>query len=97
MRPRSAAGPESHHESPRAVGSSVSRGSQRSMMEQNSTSFLAIGVVIGYMVLAATTGVVLSGVIPVMLSINAIGKGEKLAPLALIAAGMAVAFALGLI
>jgi hypothetical protein len=76
---------------------SVSGRSQPSMLEQNSTSFLAIGVVIGYLVLAATTGVVLLGIFPVILSINAIGKGEKLAPLAMFAAALAVAFALGLL
>lgn len=66
------------------------------MLEENATSFVAIAVVIGYLLLAASTGIMLLGVIPVMLSVNAISKGEKLAPLALLASMMAVAFALGL-
>jgi len=66
----------------------------QSLYQRNSMTFTTLAVVIGYLVLAATTGIVLLGILPGMLSIRAVGRGEKLAPLAVIAAVGAVAFSL---
>jgi hypothetical protein len=67
---------------------------QRSLIERNPTSAQAVGVVILYLVLASTTGIVLLGIFPVLLSVRAFQRGEQLAPVALIAAALAVTFSL---
>jgi hypothetical protein len=68
----------------------TSAGQQKSLVQQNPTSFTALGVVAGYLVLAFTTGIVLFGIFPVLLSVRAFNRGEKLAPLAAIGAAVAV-------
>ena len=65
-------------------------GQQQSIVQQNPTSFTALGVVAGYLVLAFTTGIVLFGIFPVLLSVRAFNRGEKLAPLAALGAAVAV-------
>src|SRR4051794_1875407 len=67
--------------------------SQRSLMEQNSATFLALAVIVGYLVLAATTGIVLIGIFPALLAYRALKSGEKLAPLAIAAAAIAIVLA----
>jgi hypothetical protein len=57
----------------------------------NRFSWTAIGFAAGYLVLAATTNFVLLGIIPVMSSIRAFQRREKLAPFAAIAAVVTVA------
>jgi len=69
-------------------------GRPRSGASSNSTSFTAIAVVALYLVIAASTGIVLLGVLPVMLSVRAFQRGEKLAPVALAGAAIAVLVAL---
>jgi len=66
----------------------------RGSASSSSTSFTAIGVVALYLLIAASTGIVLLGVLPVMLSIRAFQRGEKLAPVALAAAALAILVAL---
>jgi hypothetical protein len=50
----------------------------------NRLSFTAIGIEALYLVIAATTGAFLIGILPLFLSIRALSAREKLAPLALI-------------
>jgi hypothetical protein len=73
---------------------SYSAASQPTIVERNRTTLTALAVVVGYLVLAKTTGVVLLGIFPVMLSIRAFQRKEQLAPLALLAAAVAVVFSL---
>jgi hypothetical protein len=67
---------------------------QPTVLERNRTTLTALAVVVGYLVLAKTTGIVLLGIFPVMLSIRAFQRKEQLAPLALLAAAVAVVFSL---
>jgi hypothetical protein len=69
-------------------------GSQQSLIAQNSTTFTAIAVAIGYVLLAATTGIVLLGIVPAMLAFRAFSRGEKLAPLGVLAAAGAILYSL---
>jgi hypothetical protein len=62
-----------------------------SFASQNSLSLTAIGVVAAYIVLAVTTHIVLLGIFPVLMSVRAIKRKEPLAPLAVVAAIVAVA------
>jgi hypothetical protein len=71
----------------------VGQGQQVSFAKQNSLSLTAAGVVALYVVLALTTGVVLLGIFPVILSVRAIGRKEPLAPIAVVAAIVAIAVA----
>lgn len=71
--------------------------SQQSLIERNSTSFTTMGVVAGYVLLAAATGIVLFGIVPVMLAIRAFNRGEQLAPLAMLSAAAAVLLALSVL
>ena len=59
----------------------------------NSFSWTAIGFAAGYLVLAVTTNFVLLGIVPVLSSVRAFQRGEKLAPLAAVAAAVTVATA----
>ena len=59
----------------------------------NSFSFTAIGFAAAYLVLAITTNFVLLGIVPVLSSVRAFQRGEKLAPLAAVAAAVTVATA----
>ena len=65
-----------------------------SVFQRNQGSFTVFGVVIGYLVLAATTGIVMLGIFPVMLATKAMRRREPLAVVALVAAGLAVVAAL---
>jgi len=64
-----------------------------SFAKQNSFSLIAIGVAAAYILIAMTAHIVLIGVIPIMVSIRAFKNRERLAPIALIAAILAVVFA----
>jgi hypothetical protein len=76
----------SGHVGPRLVGTrGVARG-----RGPNSFSLTAIGFSAAYLVLAFTTGFVLLGIVPVMSSIRAFQRGEKLAPFAALAAAVTV-------
>jgi hypothetical protein len=66
---------------------------QLSFAKQNSLSLTAIGVVALYVVIAMSSHVVLLGIFPVMLSVRAISRKEQLAPVAVIAAIVAVVVA----
>jgi len=72
----------------------VQHAPKQSLTEGNTVSVTAIAVVIAYIVLAASTGIVLLGIFPVALSVRAFRRGEKLAPVALGAAILAVLLAL---
>ena len=67
---------------------------QSTVVERNRTTLTALAVVVGYLVLAKTTGIVLLGIFPVMQSIRAFQRKEQLAPLALVGAAVAVVFSL---
>jgi hypothetical protein len=73
---------------PVAVQPSTSR------MEGNPASMTAIGFAVAYVVLAVTTGIVLLGIVPAMWTFRAFSRGEKLAPVALLAAGVAIALSI---
>lgn len=60
----------------------------------NSFSWTAIGFAGAYLVIAATTSFVLLGIVPVMSAIRAFQRGEKLAPVAAIAAVVTVGSAI---
>lgn len=62
---------------------------------RNSLSLWTGGVVAVYLVLAFTSRIVLIGILPLMLSIRAMGRREPLAPFALAAAILAIVVALG--
>jgi hypothetical protein len=66
----------------------------QSLLRSNRTTFTAIAVVAAYILVAVTTRVVLLGIFPVLLSVRALRRGEKLAPLALVAALVAVLIAI---
>ncbi|HEY8728454.1 MAG TPA: DUF2510 domain-containing protein [Acidothermaceae bacterium] len=65
----------------------------RTFTQQNSHSLIAMGVAAAYIVIAMTAHIVFVGIIPIMLSIRAFKAQERLAPVALIAAVIAVVFA----
>ena len=67
---------------------------QRTLSQRNSASFTAICVAGLYLILAATTGIVLIGILPGMLAVRAFQRREPLAPLAGAAAAVAIVFAL---
>lgn len=69
----------------------------QSLWHRNRLSLTAFGVVAAYIVLAEATGVVLLGIFPAMLGLRALRRKERLAPLALVAAGIAVVFAITVI
>jgi hypothetical protein len=60
----------------------------------NSFSWTAIGFAAAYLVIAATTSFVLLGIVPVVSAIRAFQRGEKLAPVAAIAAVVTVGSAI---
>jgi ABC-type sugar transport system permease subunit len=68
--------------------------SQRTLTQRNSTTFTAIFVVALYLVLAATTGIVLIGIFPAMLAFRALQRREPLAVLAVAAAAVAIVVSL---
>jgi len=64
-----------------------------SLLQRNRLTFTAIAVVAVYVLIAMTTRVVMLGIFPVLLSVRAFRRGEQLAPLALVAALLAVVIA----
>ena len=69
-------------------------GGPRTLTQRNSTTFTAIFVVALYLVLAATTGIVLIGIFPAMLAFRAFQRREPLAAVAIAAAAVAIVFSL---
>jgi hypothetical protein len=67
---------------------------QASFAKRNSKSLTAIGVVALYIVIALSTRVVFIGVLPVLMAVRATKRKEQLAPVAIVAAVIAVAVAL---
>jgi Protein of unknown function (DUF2510) len=67
--------------------------SQLSFAKRNSASLTAMGVVALYVLIAVATHVVLLGIFPVLLAVRATKSKEQLAPLAVVAAVIAVAVA----
>jgi hypothetical protein len=63
---------------------------QLSYVKQNSLSFTVMGVVAVYILLAMSTHIVVLGILPVVLSVRAVRQREALAPVAVIAAIVAV-------
>ncbi len=66
--------------------------SPRGLTQRNPTTFMAIFVVALYLVLAATTGIVLIGIFPAVLAFRAFQRREPLAALAIAAAAVAIIF-----
>lgn len=66
------------------------RPAKKSFAQGNAMAFAAIGVAALYLVLAAVTHIVFIGIVPVVLAIRALQQRETLAPLALVAAIVAV-------
>jgi hypothetical protein len=64
------------------------------LLQRNRLTFAAIAVVAVYVVIAATTRVVLLGIFPLLLSFRAFGRREALAPVALVCAVVALVIAL---
>jgi Protein of unknown function (DUF2510) len=79
-------------------GTGYSMGMQRpanlSFTQRNSLSLIAIGVVALYILLAVSTHVVLLGIFPILMSVRATKRREALAPVAVIAALIAVSVAI---
>jgi hypothetical protein len=67
---------------------------RRTLIQANSTTFTAIGVVALYLVLAASTGIVLVGIFPAMLAFRAFQRREPLAVFAIAAAAVAIVFSI---
>ena len=63
------------------------------LLQKNRLTLTAIGVVAIYLLIAATTRVVLLGIFPLLLSFRAFRRGETLAPLALVCAIVAMVIA----
>ena len=64
------------------------------VLQRNRLTLTAIAVVAVYVLIAATTRVVVLGIFPLLLSFRAFQRREALAPVALIAAIVAVVIAL---
>jgi ABC-type sugar transport system permease subunit len=67
---------------------------QRTLTHRNQTTFTAMFVVGLYLVLAATTGIVLVGIFPAILAFRAFQRREPLAVLAVAAAAVAIVFSM---
>ncbi|MEH3053265.1 MAG: DUF2510 domain-containing protein [Patulibacter minatonensis] len=76
-----------------AVGARLSGGDE-SIFRANPKSFLAVIVSAIYLLLAITSGIVLIGIVPAFAAFHAVERREKLAPIAVLAAVLAVGFAL---
>jgi hypothetical protein len=66
---------------------------QPSFAKRNSLSLVAIAIVAVYVLLALTTRVVLLGIFPVIMAVRATRSKEQLAPIAVVAAAIAVGIA----
>jgi len=73
---------------------SIPSAGSRTLTQRNSASFTAICVAVLYLVLAATTGVVLIGIFPGMLALRAFQRREPLALVAAAAAAVAIVSAM---
>ena len=67
---------------------------QLTLTQRNPTTFMAVFVVALYLVLAASTGIVLVGIFPAMLAFRALQRREPLAVLAVVAAAVAIVFSM---
>lgn len=65
-------------------------GRNQSFGSANRFSFIAVGVSILYLVIAVTTHFVILGILPIGMAIRALGRKEKLAPVALVLAVIAL-------
>jgi hypothetical protein len=63
------------------------------LIKKNRLTFTAVAVVAVFVLIAATTRFVLLGIFPVLLSFRAFRRDEQLAPLAVVAALVAVVIA----
>jgi Protein of unknown function (DUF2510) len=70
------------------AGRRTHRGSR--LRGANQASFTAIGVAALYVLVAVTTHFVLIGIVPLIASIRAVRRRERLAPLAIVAAAVAL-------
>lgn len=64
-------------------------------VQANTQSLVAIAFAVGYFALAATLGIVMLGIIPLMAGIRALSAKEPLAPLALVAGIVAILAGIG--
>ena len=64
------------------------------VLQRNRLTFTAIAVVAVYVLIAATTKIVMLGIFPLLMSFRAFQRKEALAPVALICAIAAVVIAL---
>lgn len=71
--------------------------SKPTIFHRNRLSMTALAVVAAYVVIATTTRFVVLGIFPVMLSIRAFQRKERLAPLAAVAAAGAVVLAVSVL
>lgn len=64
------------------------------LLQRNRLTFTTLAVVAVYVVIAATTHIVMLGILPVLLSFRAMRRREMLAPFALVGALAAVLIAI---
>jgi Protein of unknown function (DUF2510) len=67
---------------------------QQSLVQRNKFTFITLGVVFLYVVLAVAVHIVLLGIVPVLMCVRAFRAKEPFAPLAAVGALAGVAFAL---
>ena len=79
-----------HPQQPPAFGTARGR---PSIWLQNRTTVTVLGIVAVYLVLAATTRIVLFGILPLTMSISAVRRREPLGLVAVAAAGVAIVVA----
>jgi Protein of unknown function (DUF2510) len=72
----------------------AARPAQQSFGTANKLTLIAMAVVAAYVVIALATGVVFLGIFPVLLAFRATKRKEPLAPLAIVAAVVAIGVAL---
>jgi hypothetical protein len=77
-----------------AYASGLGSVAPRSFLQRNTFSFVTIGFVLLYVVLAFAVHIVLLGILPVIMCVRAFRAKEQLAPAAAVAAVAAVGFAL---
>jgi hypothetical protein len=85
------------NELPASSPAAFSSAPNPTLFQRNRTTMTTLAVVAGYLVLAATTRIVLLGIFPMMLGIRAFQRKEPLAPLAIVAAVGALLVALSVI
>jgi hypothetical protein len=92
--PPAAAAPYGSPAAPNPYGAMAYGQIAPSFAKRNSKSLTAIAVVAVYIVLALSTGIVFIGILPVLMAVRATKRKEQLAPVAIVAAVVAVAVAL---